>query len=61
MKNTPKDVLDRIKERNVLESKANYTFSIRKALMTKFRTRCKKEGVSMASVIEEFIAGFVET
>jgi len=55
-----KEIVARIKKKQAEEERANVTFRLNKALMDKFRVRCESLDLSMASVIEEMIADFLE-
>lgn len=57
-KRTSKEVIQRIKERNAEEEKANYTFRLNMQMMERFKAKCQAEDVSMASVLEELISDF---
>jgi hypothetical protein len=58
-KATSKEIVSRIKKKQVEEEKGNVTFRLNKALMTKFRGKCEQNDLAMAAVLEELIADFV--
>lgn len=58
-KTSPKELIKRIKDKAKSEEKANYTFRFTSTLMVDFKTKCEKNEVSMASILEEMIRDFV--
>lgn len=60
-KTPPKTILKRVRERAKAETKANFTFRLRTSLMAAYRVKCKKEDVSMTSVLEALLAEFTYT
>lgn len=60
MTKIPKGILKKLKDREAKEAKMNYTFRLTVALMDQFRSKCEKNDVSMASVVEEMIRHFNE-
>ena len=59
-KQTPKDILKKIREQKSAYKKTNHTFSLNVTVMERFKEKCEKEAVSMASVVEEMIRNFIE-
>ena len=50
-----KEIIKKVKKKQLDESKVNVTFRIKADLLERFRNCCDKEGVSMTGVIEEFM------
>jgi multidrug efflux pump subunit AcrB len=59
-KKPSKELLRQIKERDLAETRSNYTFRLRKLKMDLFKRKCEAAGVSMASVVEELIESFLD-
>lgn len=55
-----KDVIKKIKAREEADAKANFTFRLNLKLMEEFKQHCQKNGVSMASVVEELMRALVQ-
>ena len=55
-----KDIVKNLKEREKKEQRTNITFRLNEAMINKFRSKCLREKVSMASVIELLVQGFIE-
>ncbi|WP_413289301.1 hypothetical protein [Bdellovibrio sp. HCB337] len=55
-----KHIVKALKEKEKSEEKANITFRLNVDLLNSFREKCKKEDVSMASVIEMLLKDFID-
>jgi len=54
-----KEILERVKRKQLQDAKANVTFRLNEALMNDFRKRCKQQDVSMAAILEELIGDYL--
>jgi hypothetical protein len=58
VKVSARNIVKKLKDKHELEAKTNFTFRLTIEMMKKFKEKCDKNDVSMASVIEELINGF---
>lgn len=54
-----RQIIKSVKEKERLDEKTNITFRLNEALISQFRGKCKKEKVSMASVMEALMKDFI--
>ena len=59
-KNYNKEIVNRVKERDLDNKKGNVTFRLNSKSYDAFKTKCKSEDICMAHVIDEFIKDFSE-
>lgn len=59
-KRSSKNILASIQEKKRKAEKGNFTFSLNKTNMLKFKEKCDKSGFSMASVLDELILSFID-
>ena len=55
-----KGIVKNLKDRERQDQKANITFRLNKVMIDRFREKCVREKVSMASVMELLMKEFVE-
>ena len=58
-KRTAKDIIDHLKDKKRQEDRANATFRFNSTLLSRFKGKCEKEGLSMTSVLEELMTDFL--
>lgn len=55
-----KKVLESIRNEQLLNEKQNVTFRLSVVLMNRLKSKCERENVSMAKVLEQLIKSFLE-
>jgi len=59
-KSSSKEIISLVKKKEASEKKVNITFRLNESLIFEFKEKCQKEGVSMASVIEQLLTEFTK-